>query len=62
MGLTSKVCVFTSCYTLVYLQEGTRTQDFAKHSDEFAKARDHINEIVNFLLRATNLQVRSIRS
>ena len=62
VGLASKICVFTSFYTLVYLQEDVKAQDFAKHSDEFAKARDLINEIVNFLLRVTNLQVRSIRS
>ena len=41
--------------TLATLQEGAKTQDFVKHSkNEFAHARNHINKIVNFLLRATH--------
>ncbi|TQR54778.1 hypothetical protein [Campylobacter troglodytis] len=34
---------------LASLQEGTKAQDFVKHSaNEFANSQNHINEIMNF--------------
>ncbi|TQR53087.1 hypothetical protein DMC01_12110 [Campylobacter troglodytis] len=51
-GWKKDIYIFTSYYTLASLQEVTKAHYRVKHSEnEFAKGHNHINKIVNFLLR-----------